>query len=115
MARAYLDSARRRPNLAIGLDNAGAGSDEALAAYVREHVDTFGHALGTAPMGSPDDPDAVVSQRCQVHGVDNLSVVDASIMPAVPAVPPHLTTIMIAERAAGWLEDAAWSATAGRW
>jgi choline dehydrogenase-like flavoprotein len=56
-------------------------------------------------MGSPDDQGAVVSQRCQVYGVDNLWVVDASVMPAVPAVPPHLTTIMIAERAATWLAD----------
>ena len=56
-------------------------------------------------MGSPHDPGAVVSQRCQVHGIDNLWVVDASVMPAVPAVPPHLTTIMIAERAAEWLAD----------
>jgi choline dehydrogenase len=40
-----------------------------------------------------------------VHGVANLWVVDASVMPAVPAVPPHLTTVMIAERAAAWLAD----------
>ena len=81
-------------------------SDDALMAYVREHVDTFGHALGTAPMGSTSDQAAVVSQHCQVHGVNNLWVVDASVMPTVPAVPPHLTTIMIAERAAAWLADA---------
>jgi choline dehydrogenase len=91
---------------AAGLDASVVASDRALTAYVHEHVDTFGHALGTAPMGSPGDQDAVTSQRCQVHGVDNLWVVDASVMPAVPAVPPHLTTIMIAERAATWLADA---------
>jgi len=88
-----------------GLDDSVAASDDDLTAYVREHVDTFGHALGTAPMGSPGDQSAVVTQRCQVHGIDNLWVVDASVMPAVPAVPPHLTTIMIAERAATWLAD----------
>jgi choline dehydrogenase len=88
-----------------GLGDATAASDNALAAYVRDHVDTFGHALGTAPMGSPDDQGAVVSQHCQVHGIDNLWVVDASVMPTAPAVPPHLMTIMIAERAATWLAD----------
>jgi choline dehydrogenase len=86
-----------------GLDDSVLASDDALTAYVRDHVDTFGHALGTAPMGSDTDRDAVVSQRCRVHGADNLWVVDASVMPTVPAVPPNLTTIMIAERAATWL------------
>ena len=89
-----------------GLNDSAVASEDALTAYVREHVDTFGHALGTAPMGSPGDQGAVVSQHCQVHGVDNLWVIDASVMPTVPAVPPHLTTIMIAERAATWLASA---------
>jgi choline dehydrogenase-like flavoprotein len=89
-----------------GLDESVLASDEALTAYVRANVDTFGHALGTAPMGSPGDQGAVVSQHCRVHGVGNLWVVDASVMPAVPAVPPNLTTIMIAERAATWLAAA---------
>jgi choline dehydrogenase len=89
-----------------GLSDAAAASQDALTAYVCEHADTFGHALGTAPMGSPGDQGAVVGQHCQVHGIDNLWVVDASVMPTVPAVPPHLTTIMIAERAATWLAGA---------
>lgn len=86
-----------------GLDDSAVASPADLEAYIRQHVDTFGHALGTAPMGAPGDEGVVVSQRCQVHGVDNLWVIDASVMPAVPAVPPNLTTIMIADRAAGWL------------
>ena len=56
-------------------------------------------------MGRAGDQGAVVSQHCEVHGVANLWVIDASVMPAVPAVPPHLTTVMIAERAAAWLAD----------
>jgi len=87
-----------------GLNEAMLASDIALAAYVRSNVDTFCHALGTARMGSASDPTAVVDERCRVRGVDNLWVVDASVMPAVPRVPPHLTTIMIAERVADWLK-----------
>jgi choline dehydrogenase-like flavoprotein len=38
-----------------------------------------------------------------VHGVRALSVIDASIMPSIPAANTNLPTIMIAERCAAWL------------
>jgi choline dehydrogenase-like flavoprotein len=41
---------------------------------------------------------AVVDPSGQVHGIEGLSVVDASIMPDVPSGFTHLPTIMIAER-----------------
>jgi choline dehydrogenase len=87
-----------------GIDEAVLASDSALAAYVRSSVDTFCHALGTARMGSADDAGAVVDEWCRVRGVDNLWVVDASVIPVVPRVPPHLMTIMIGERVADWLK-----------
>jgi predicted dehydrogenase (TIGR03970 family) len=88
-----------------GMDDSILASDSALAAYVMANVDSFCPAAGTARMGDAGDAQSVVNQRCRVQGVDNLWVVDASVMPTVPSVPPNLTTIMIAERVADWLKQ----------
>jgi 5-(hydroxymethyl)furfural/furfural oxidase len=60
----------------------------------------MGHVTSTCSIGRADDPMAVVDSACRVHGVGNLRVVDASIMPSVPSANTNLTTIMVAERAA---------------
>ena len=54
-------------------------------------------------MGTADDPDAVVDSRGAVHGIHGLSVIDASIMPSIPAANTNVPTIMLAERCAAWL------------
>jgi choline dehydrogenase len=87
------------------LDEAVISSDAELMSYVRGHIGTYCHALGTVPIGSDADPDAVLDQHCRVRGIDGLSVVDASVFPAVPRVVGNLTTMMIAERIAAWLEE----------
>jgi choline dehydrogenase len=79
--------------------------DEALAAYVRATVTTQFHPCGTARMGPADDPMAVCDQYCRVRGVENLRVVDASIMPTIPRANINLTCIMIAEHASDWMCD----------
>jgi len=55
---------------------------------------TSQHLCGTAPIGEVVDP------RCRVLGVDGLSVVDGSILPAIPGRGPHATIAMLAHRAA---------------
>jgi choline dehydrogenase len=80
-------------------------SDEALAAYVRATVTTQFHPCGTARMGPADDPMAVCDQYCRVRAVENLQVVDASIMPTIPRANINLTCIMIAEHASDWMCD----------
>jgi choline dehydrogenase-like flavoprotein len=47
---------------------------------------------------------AVVDQRLRVHGLDNLMVADASIMPIVTHANTNLTCIMIGERAADFIK-----------
>jgi choline dehydrogenase-like flavoprotein len=46
---------------------------------------------------------AVVDAQGKVHGVDGLWVVDASIMPEIPAGNTNVPTIMVAERCVEWL------------
>ncbi len=75
-----------------------------LEAAVRAEVNTYFHPVGTCRMGRADDPSAVVDAHGRVHGVDGLWVVDASIMPTIPAANTNLATIMVAERCAAWLE-----------
>ncbi len=61
---------------------------------------TSQHLCGTAPLGVDDDPKAVVDQRCRVRGIDNLWVIDGSVLPVVPSRGPHATIVMLAHRAA---------------
>ena len=55
---------------------------------------TSQHLCGTAKMGE------VVDERCRVFGVDNLWVVDGSILPDIPSRGPHATIVMAGHRAA---------------
>ncbi|CAN7362626.1 GMC family oxidoreductase [Pseudoduganella sp. LjRoot289] len=70
--------------------------ERAIMAYVRPNA----HLCGSARMGGSPQGGAVVDPQGQVFGVDNLWVADASVMPSAPSAPPHLATIMVAEKMA---------------
>lgn len=71
-------------------------TDEEILASVAP----MGHPTSSCSMGRADDPAAVVDPQGRVIGVQNLRVVDASVMPSVPSANTNLTTIMLAERMA---------------
>jgi choline dehydrogenase len=75
----------------------------ALDDWLHETVGDTWHLTGTCRMGAVDDSRSVVDPECRVIGVENLRVIDGSIMPEVPRANTHLTCVMIAERMADWM------------
>lgn len=73
-------------------------SDEALDEHIRAFAQVTQHPVGTCAMGT--GPSAVVDPQLRVHGIANLRVVDASVMPDVPGGNTNAPTIMIGEKAA---------------
>ncbi|MDE0342850.1 MAG: GMC family oxidoreductase [Deltaproteobacteria bacterium] len=79
---------------------------EDWATFARSTYDSYQHASGTCRMGPADDPGAVVDQRLRVHGLDNLWVADASVMPEVVRANTNATVYVIGERLAEFLGSA---------
>jgi 4-pyridoxate dehydrogenase len=79
---------------------AKAQTDADLDAHVRKTMITVHHPVGTCKMGADNDPMAVVDAELRVRGVQNLRVVDASVMPDLIAGATNAPVIMIAEKAA---------------
>ena len=79
-------------------------SDEDLLLAAGDLGTTIFHPVGTCKMGN--DAMAVVNDRLQVHGVDNLRVIDASIMPRITSGNTNAPTVMIAEKGAEFVIQA---------
>ena len=73
------------------------GPEVGAEEYVRASTRGFFHPVGTCAIGS------VLDERCRVLGFETLYVVDASAIPEIPSANTNLTTVALAERAAGWL------------
>ncbi|MEM1220084.1 MAG: GMC family oxidoreductase N-terminal domain-containing protein [Bacteroidota bacterium] len=71
---------------------------ETIQEYLRYWSETLYHPIGTCKMGT--DAQAVVDPQLRVHGVQQLRVIDASIMPTIPRGNTNAPTIMIAEKGA---------------
>ncbi|MEL6476930.1 MAG: GMC family oxidoreductase N-terminal domain-containing protein [Pseudomonadota bacterium] len=80
-------------------------ADEALLDWARNTATTIYHPTGTCKMGPKEDPKAVVDSRLRVHGVGNLRVADASIMPRIVSGNTNAPAIMIGERAAEFVKE----------
>ena len=76
------------------------GPGEDFLEFARASHGSYHHGSGSCKMGPASDPMAVVDNRLRVHGMENLYVADASIMPHIAHGNTNVTTIMIGERLA---------------
>jgi choline dehydrogenase len=99
LARALAETKSLRPYVAEEYRPGNeARTDDELLEFARNHGATIFHPSGTCKMGS--DPMAVVDRDLKVRGVENLRVVDCSIMPTLVSGNTHAPVVMIAEKAA---------------
>ncbi len=75
----------------------------ALLDYARECGHTCWHPVSTCKMGT--DEMAVVDAELKVHGIDNLRVADASVMPLLVSSNTNAPSIMIGERCADFVKS----------
>jgi choline dehydrogenase len=75
--------------------------DEELVKAASEHSQTIFHPVGTCKMGNGED--SVVNDKLSVHGLQNLRIIDASIMPNITSGNTNAPTIMIAEKGAEFI------------
>lgn len=76
-------------------------SDEDLIEHLKKTLETLYHPVGTCRMGN--DENSVVNNKLQVHGISNLRIADASIMPDIISGNTNAACIMIGERAADFI------------
>jgi choline dehydrogenase len=81
------------------------GSDDYWRCALRHLAFPIWHLSGTCKMGPALDRSAVVDNRLRVYGVRRLRVVDASIIPVIPAAHTHAPTMMIAEKAVDYIKQ----------
>jgi choline dehydrogenase len=98
------DAKAFRPYSAEGLYHPSRqASDKVLTEHIRRSLETLYHPVGTCMMGR--GAMAVVNENLQVHGLNKLRVVDASIMPTIVSGNTNAACIMIGEKGADLIKS----------
>ena len=82
------------------------GPGEDWVKFAKATYDSYHHGVGTCLMAPASNPEAVVDQNLKVHGMENLWVADASIMPTVVHANTNVSCIMIGERLSDFVKAA---------
>lgn len=90
------------------------GCDAYWKCAIRRSTGPENHQAGSCRMGPPGDPGAVVDPELRVHGISNLRIMDASVMPRLVSGNTNAPTIMIAEKGSDmtknrWLGQQTWN------
>jgi len=78
-----------------------ANSKDLIEEYIRSKAETAYHPSCTLKMGA--DNMAVVDDKLKIHGLSNIRVVDASVMPEITSGNLNAPVLMIAEKAASYI------------
>jgi choline dehydrogenase-like flavoprotein len=76
----------------------GDATDSEIDDWALRQVGAYSHAAGSCAMGSSRDAMAVVNERAEVIGYQDLWLCDASILPTLPRANTHLPVVMVANR-----------------
>jgi len=80
-------------------------TNEDLINYCKRTVKTNWHPVGTCKMGKEDDPYAVLNNKLQVYGIENLRVFDVSMMPKLVSGNTNAPAMAIANNAVNIMLD----------
>ena len=83
----------------------GSASDSEIDEWALRQVGAYSHAAGSCAMGNSRDEMAVVNERAEVIGHQNLWLCDASIFPTLPRANTHLPVVMVANRVTAMLRE----------
>ena len=107
IARALLQTQALAPfRESEAMPGAQVQSDDEILDFIYRYGVSSYHVNGTARMGPRSDAGAVVDAQLRVHGVRNLRVVDASVMPEIPSANTCAATMMIGEKGAEMIRSA---------
>ena len=90
---------------AVDIDQDTVDDDEKLDEWIHATATSMAHPTCTCPMGPDPAEGAVVDSEGRVHGVENLRVVDGSIMPTLVRANTNFTCMMMGERIAEWMSS----------
>lgn len=81
-------------------------TDNELDDWSLQQFGAYSHAACSCVMGNSRDDMAVVNERAEVIGYQNLWLCDASILPTLPRANTHLPVVMVANRVSEMLCEA---------